>query len=82
MPDLTPDELRDVVLDRRSEVLMILYMDATRRWAEAHLNTAKAAGDVQILKAKCQYLETLIENEKSRMARIATQITEAETATQ
>ena len=82
MVEISPEDFKEAVLERRAEVLMILYMDATRRWAEWHLNLAKAEVDVEIQRQRIQYLETLISQERARSERIAKETLIAENAEQ
>jgi hypothetical protein len=63
---MNSDELRELVLSRRAEVLAILLMDAAEQWARAHIEVAKSDADIQRLKAEMLWLETVISHERSR----------------
>jgi hypothetical protein len=65
--ELNHESLKKIVLDRRLEVLSILYLDATTQWATVHMEAAHARGQVEILKAEIIWLQTVIEHERKRI---------------
>lgn len=66
---LTLDELRSLVLSRRSEIVAILFEDAVKRYTEACLNAQIAKGKVECLKAEIIVLQTCMEAERARLDR-------------
>ena len=49
------------------EVLSILFLDATIKWANAHVGKAVAEGDMARLKAEIYIFESAIERERKRI---------------
>jgi hypothetical protein len=64
---ISPDALRELILAHESEVISILYLEATRRWADAHLEVAKCDGEIKKLAALKFWLETVIRSRKEPM---------------
>ena len=59
---MASEQLEAIVISHMSEVLAILYKDATSKWAHAHLQVAKADGDIKFLEATIMHLQTVIRN--------------------
>ena len=66
MSEPTPEEFKAMVLERKAEVLAILYLDASMKWSTAHIEVAKSTGEVTTLKAEIYYWEMLLAQERRR----------------
>jgi hypothetical protein len=65
--ELDVDELRELVVCREDEIIVILYELAVRRWAEATVNRASAEADCKRLEASMMVLKTTIEKRRQWM---------------
>lgn len=66
MIDISLEDLRELVMDRKMEILLILHQESVKLWGEAHTKIAVCEAHKEKLKAEMQLMQAVIERESKK----------------